>query len=529
MEPRTLLPDAQEVVLDSLKTIGRDHLGMVLRSAGSSGLCPQCQRRSWRVHSRYRRKLADLPWEGIPVQIELHARRFFCGTPGCGQHIFTERLPRTASRYARRTNRLGQALSQIGLALGGAAGARLAEQLGILSSGSTVLRHLRQKPVATQNRSPRVLGMDDWAWHKGHRYGTILCDLEAGKVVDLLPDRETETVVQWLSAHPGTEIVSRDRASAYAEAARKAAPQAVQVADRWHLLHNLSEALKNALAPHHRILTRAATAADAAKTPELSAVPVAPTPTKPVLKQQQNRDRRHSLYEQVTELARSGMTKRRIARQLGLDRRTVRRWMRSDGFPDRKPAHRSSSVDAYADYLDQRWQQGCHNGTQLWREMQAQGFRGKHSIVRHWLAKRHGPRYGQSEQVPNPPPKQTSPRQVAWLMLTEPDSHRRYLDEIYRESPLIAATARVAREFARIIRNRDRSAWDNWLEAARSSALDNFAAHLIRDQDAVVAALNLPWSNGQVEGQVHRLKLIKRSMYGRAKFDLLRIRVVNAA
>jgi transposase len=294
-------------------------------------------------------------------------------------------------------------------------------------------------------------------------------------------------------------------------------------------LHSLSEALKNAVAPHHRILTRAATTADTAKNSEPSAVPVAPTPTNPILKQQQNRDRHHNCYERVMELARSGMTKRRIARQLGLDRRTVRRWMRTDGFPELKLAHRSSSVDAYADYLDQRWQQGCHNGTQLWREMREQGFRGQHSIVRHWLAQRHGPRYGQSEQVANPPHKQTSPQQVAWLMLTEPDSERSYLEEIYRESPLIAATARVAREFVRIIRNRDRSAWDGWLDAARTTALSNFAAHLIRDQDAMMAALNLPWSNGPVEGQVHRLKLIKRSMYGRAKFDLLRIRVINAA
>jgi transposase len=207
----------------------------------------------------YRRRLRDLPWEGIPVRIELRVRRFFCDSDNCPQRIFTEQLSKTAPRYARRTSRLSVALERITLALGGSAGSRLAEQLGIPASDSTLLRQLRRK-TCEEFASPRVLGIDDWAWRKGCRYGTILCDLERGKVVDLLADRNAESTARWLRAHPGTEIISRDRASLYAEAATKAAPHAVQVADRWHLLHNLKEALTSALVPHHRLLAEVAQA-----------------------------------------------------------------------------------------------------------------------------------------------------------------------------------------------------------------------------------------------------------------------------
>jgi transposase len=243
MRERTLVPDADEVVLDQLMVEGRNRLVMVLRPAGEGSICPECRQASRRIHSRYGRWLNDLPWEGVPVRIELRVRRFFCDTEDCGHHIFTERLPKTVERYARRTCRLSEALERITLVLGGSAGSRLADQLGILASDSTLLRQLRRKTVATSAQAPRVLGIDDWAWRKGRRYGTILCDLERGKVVDLLPDRSAESAAQWLQTHPGTEIVSRDRASLYAEAATKAAPNAVQVADRWHLLHNMSQAV----------------------------------------------------------------------------------------------------------------------------------------------------------------------------------------------------------------------------------------------------------------------------------------------
>jgi transposase len=242
MGQRTLVPDAGEVVLHELRVVSRDRLVMVLRSAGERSCCPVCLQTSSRVHSRYSRHLSDLPWEGIPVRIELHVRRFFCGTPECGQHIFTERLPNTVQRYGRRTCRLSGALNQITLVLGGSAGSRLAEQLGILASGSTLLRELQKRAGSKASSAPRVVGIDDWAWRKGQRYGTIVCDLERRKVIDLLPDRSAESTAAWLRAHPGIEIVSRDRASLYAEAVHRAVPRAIQIADRWHLLRSGCEA-----------------------------------------------------------------------------------------------------------------------------------------------------------------------------------------------------------------------------------------------------------------------------------------------
>jgi transposase len=295
MGQRTLVPDAGEVVLDQLIVEEQSRLVMVLRAAGAGSICPECQQASRRIHSRYIRRLNDLPWEGLPVRIELRVRRFFCETDDCGHNIFTERLPKTVQRYARRTCRLSKALEQITQALGGSAGSRLAEQLGILASGPTLLRQLRRKAVAATAQAPCVLGIDDWAWRKGRRYGTILCDLERGEVVDLLPDRSAESTAQWLQAHPGTEIVSRDRASLYAQAATKALPHAVQVADRWHLIHNMTDALVGALVPHHRLLAEVAQAA--AGRPKVASAPGAqpPSANPPSRKQrvqEQNRGRR---------------------------------------------------------------------------------------------------------------------------------------------------------------------------------------------------------------------------------------------
>ena len=237
MRQASLVPNTAEVSLVCLRP-QHGAVQMELRTCRALSICPLCGTASRRVHSRYRRKLQDLPWEGMPVVVLLQTRRFFCVESSCPRKIFTEPLPGTVARYARRSCRSSEALNWLTLALGGRAGARLARRLGLLASRSTLLRELHHRAAAAPVTAPRVLGIDDWAWKKGHRYGTILCDLEKRKVVDLLPDREAETVARWLRQHPGTEIVSRDRGGIYAEATRKAVPQAVQVADRWHLLRS---------------------------------------------------------------------------------------------------------------------------------------------------------------------------------------------------------------------------------------------------------------------------------------------------
>jgi hypothetical protein len=195
---------------------------------------------------------------GYSGKILLRTRKFFCGEDRSPPRIFTERLPGTVTRYSRRSCRFREALSSITLALGGRAGARLARKLGLLASGSTLLRALRKRARPSGSPSPRVLGIDEWAWKKGHRYGTILCDLEQRRVIDLLPNRCTETVAAGLRRHPSVQIVSRDRASSFAEAIARGAPGAVQVADRWHLLNNLLETLVRSLERHRHTMSEVA-------------------------------------------------------------------------------------------------------------------------------------------------------------------------------------------------------------------------------------------------------------------------------
>jgi len=404
-----------------------------------------------------------------------------------------------------------------------------------LTCGDTLIRQLRRRKSILRV-TPRVLGIDDWAWRKGQRYGTILCDLELHKVIDLLPDRSTAGVKAWLADHTGVAVISRDRANAYAEAAREAAPGAVQVADRWHLLRNLTETLQGILESKHALLSQAAKAVaqpNLASPQMVTATgPESPRPpTRGERVRESNRSRRLARYEAVMELVRRGVSQQEISRRLGIDRRTVRRWTRVGHFPERVRVKHGSSLDPFTEYLERRFGEGCHNARRLWRELCGQGFRGRDGIVRQWV--RHlRPKLKQVGGAPLLPAKAKisgSPRQTAWLLLQQPAEAKDYLDELAGRCPDIGTCAAVAREFVRMIRERDPQAWYAWLQSAKNTALARFAQSLLRDEAAVLAALQLPWSNGQVEGHVHRLKLIKRQMYGQAKFDLLRLRVVHAA
>ena len=219
----------------------------LLTSTARDAACPECGTPSRRVHSRYRRTVADLPCHNRALLLRLVVRRFRCAHPDCPQGIFCERLPGLLATHARYTHRLADAHRDIGFALGGEAGARLAGRLDMPTGPDTLLRRVKDAPEEPAP-APRIIGVDDWAIRKGQRYGTILIDLERGRVIDLLPGRDGEALKVWLREHPGIELVSRDRWAAYAQAVSEAAPQARQVADRWHLLKNLREAVERLLA-----------------------------------------------------------------------------------------------------------------------------------------------------------------------------------------------------------------------------------------------------------------------------------------
>ncbi len=532
---RSLSPCPAEVQVERL-IAKADHIIFIVHAVRQVVPCPGCARPSRRIHSHYERRLADLPWNGIPLEIRLRTRRFFCDADECDRRIFTERLPETTAIYARRTLRMEQALRWLGLALGGEAGARTAERLGLGVSGDTLLRHLRRMALAQKQApvAPRVLGMDDWAWRKGQRYGTILCDLERRRVVDLLPDRQSNTVAEWLRDHaPSPEIISRDRAGAYAEAAHQGAPQAVQVADRFHLLRNLREALEHVLARHTAVIEEAFR--QLAPTPLTGSPPTPPDPalTRVQQRSRERRQRRFERYQQVIELSQRGHSGRAIASQLGLNRKTVRYWLRAGQFPERQVTPRRSSVDRWLSYLEQRWEQGCHNRSQLWRELRAQGADFAAVTLRRWFRVRLGVRGHPRQSSLCPPRKRLSPRQTSALLLglvrNPSPSQQNFAQTLCALSPDIATTVELANQFRRMMRERDASGWLPWRKAARKSSLHHFVVQLQRDEAAVQAALTLPWSTGPVEGHIHRLKLIKRQMYGRAKLDLLRIRVLYAA
>ncbi|MFL4953237.1 ISL3 family transposase [Streptomyces sp. MMS24-I31] len=491
----------------------------------AGGVCPRCGSWSSRVHSSYLRFPADVPSAGRRVVLRLRVRRFRCGNTVCPRRTFVEQIPGLTRRYGQRTERLRSTLADVGLALAGRAGARLAALLGATVSRSTVLRLVDALPEP-EAPAPRVVGVDEYATRKGRHYGTVLVDVETRRPIDLLPDREASSLAAWLAERPGIEVICRDRAPFFAEGASAGAPQAVQVADRWHLWHNLSEAAERSVAQHRRCLH---VLSPAAPQPEHEAVPAADLAASPWPRGHRFADRTRSRHAAVHALLKAGHSRRSVQRQLGKTWRTVKQ-LADAATPEElftgQWQNGPSVLDDYKPHLDDRWNEGCTNAWKLWEEIVPLGYKGSSQRVRAYL---HDKRTAQRPVTARSP----SPRTVAgWILrhpetLTEPEQIQ--LKAVRARCPEIDALTRHVRSFATMLTGRQGERLPDWLDAVRQDdlpSLHTLAAGIDRDRDAVIAGLTLPWNSGPVEGHVNRIKMLKRQMFGRAGFALLRKRVL---
>jgi transposase len=553
-------------------------------SERTSACCPLCEHSSDAVHSRYQRRLKDVPCGGQAICLQLTVHKFFCHNPHYQRTIFTERLPTFVEPWAQMTLRLTAAVQAIGLSTSGSLGARLAARLGIATSWMTILRRMMVLPTPTPG-AVTVLGIDDFSFKRGRKFGTILVDLDLHQVIDVLAERSSQTSADWMRNHPEITYVSRDRGKDYAQGASEGAPQAVQVSDRFHLMKNFVEAIEAEVSRCYRHLRqmqpplpspnfpapdewRQAPEADAERkrlarladkqerytqvkdllsrgfSPKEIAqqldMPVrtvyrwqeregCPAPQSQRTPQTDKQER----YEQIKELRLCGLSQKEIAQRLAIGVRTVQRWQGLEPSQANPPRRKRRSIfDPYAAYVLFRWQQGERSVSLLWQEIQKQGFHGSLQTMYRFV------RALRQEAVPLAAPGVTdrvSVQKAIWLLARPSENlkadERRDLQELCQESQELAALHTLAQFFGQIVRKREGHRLPDWMKQVEASGfrdVKRFAAGLQRDKEEVLAGLTLVYSNGQVEGQVNKLKLIKRTMYGRAGFPLLRQRVLHA-
>ena len=541
----------------TLRRVFKTEQGWIMEADGQdSAVCPGCQSVSRSRHSRYWRSLQDLPIQGTPVILRVHVGRWRCRNAGCERRIFTERPFKVCAPHARQTKRSDEIIAVVGRALGGRPGQRLMGRLGMPLSADTLIR--RVKGAARWSALPqviRVLGVDDWAWCKGQNFGTILVDLECSQVVDLLPTRSADSFGEWLAQHPEVTTVSRDRQGVYAEGARRGAPKAVQVADRFHLVLNLTQAVERELAvnrPHLRIASPSA--------PELP-----PWPTTEEVKSQtkqirvrsrmvmqkmevsrQRRQQKLELFRTIKQMRAAGMKISLIARQLGLCRRRIDKWIQLDELPERSRMQpRPGMPESFRDYLRQSWEAGCRHGRTLFAEIRKLGYIGCYSGLAKFLSPWRQPRAETRRAISAFPDalqlqvttstgsRQLSP-QVAVALLGKiraelTSKQAQIVDTLKRQCPGFAVMRKLVLSFRAILRGGKVTTLHRWMEEARKTGIHSlvrFVRSLKQDLSAVEAAVSEPWSNGPVEGQLNRLKMLKRQMYGRAGIELLRARLL---
>lgn len=526
----SLLFELPGMILDHLE-VDAQTITIETHVEAAEAACPICDILAQRVHSHYTRTLHDVPCGTKALRVVVRVRRFFCDQETCPRKIFAERLPALTHVSARTTTRFVRGLAEIGFALGGRAAARLGAVLGWRQSRSTILRTLRHLPESP-GPTPRLLGVDDWAFRRGSKYGTLLLDLETHAPVDMLPDRQAETLATWLLTHPGVQLISRDRAGEYARGASKGAPEAIQVADRFHLTKNLSEVVERLLSQYRQALRQIRFVPTSSR----SVSPLAVRYLRPdrKLRSQEVLQARQARAEQIRTLVAQGMSQLAIARQLHLNRKTVSLYAKAETILSVTRPPRAGILAPFTRYLAGRWSAGERNGVSLYREIVSQGYTGSRMTVeRFLLGLRDLQEQGQQKAALSTPVEMT-PHRVVGLLLKRTEERTeeeiQALRRVEQIHPDIAQTHRLMQQFLQMVRERHGEELDQWLQAAFHSAVPEwraFVRKLRQDYAAVQAGLLFKWNNGPVEGHINRLKFVKRSMYGRANFDLLRLRVLH--
>jgi transposase len=491
--------------------------------------CPQCGRPSSRVHSRYLRTVADVACVGQHVVLKLRVRKWVCAWASCPQHLFAERFPGLVQRYARMTDRLIQVVQAVGTTTNGTDGARLLSRLSMPTTGKTIIRRVLELPLPKEGTVP-VAGVDEWAWKKGARYGTILVNLKQRRIAALLPERSIETSTAWFKNHPEVDIVARDRGKLFRQAICAGAPQAKHVVDRFHLQQNFAHALEQFFGHHKRLLKQAAQ--------RLAGKPLAhrPATTSPL---EQERKRRHAArvrrHQKIWQRFRAGYSKEAVAQRVGVSSRSVYQALSHEQPPARQRRHRTHHVtDPYLAYLSDRWNQGCHSAVQLYEEVVAQGYRGSlRSIER--IVGPFRPQGAKPVSTRTITLRQAPSARSAALMTVRSAEQRTpdqtaFLDQLCQSDPRVATAFTLAQEFGQLLRKREGShRLNQWKAAVRASGireLMRFVDGLSDDADAVANGCSESWSTGMVEGFINKVKWIKRSSYGQAGFPLLQRRVL---
>ena len=546
-----LLPDSNLFRLEDCEMdIATEQLSIHVSSTQISTQCPVCGNLTHRVHSRYERTLADLPCVQFSLTLIVQVCKFFCANPECPRRIFTERLPEVVAPWARKTKRLVEHLQAIGLALGGAAGSRLGSRLGYLSCGSTLLNHLQQLPLP-QFDVPKVLGVDDFAFRKGRQYGTILVDLEHHQPIALLGDRKAETLADWLTEHPGIEVLSRDRSRTYKSAMDEGAPDAIQVADRFHLVENLSEALEKTLGGYTSELKAIEQAQNQGMIAELTdTVVVSAKPTATQKAQQQAHtahQNRIQKQQQIKELHEKQWLQATIAQEVGVSVRTVQRYLSLPAIaqpPPRRSTFGKGALDPYKQQLLEWWNAGIHKPKVLMVLLQQQGYTGSQRTLQRYISRLREAQglppvrvkpVSVLRKVVDPQLPPLTPHRAAYVIVLRPENREpeeiALLEKLVNQHPDLATIVELADEFLQLLRQQQVEGLDGWLMKAVTSAFKSFktfAEGLFEDYAAVKASLSTAVSNGPVEGLNNRLKMLKRQMYGRAGLDLLAKRFIMA-